>query len=71
MDMLNSPMSIDHRDCTKDFPMPLELGDKAREMGVVWHHDNIVCLDEDDVCERFVPYKCLSCGYEWFADLGD
>lgn len=61
----------ERRYCTKENPMPLELGDRAKEMGVIWDHDQIEDLDPENLCERWVPFKCHSCGYQWMADLGD
>jgi hypothetical protein len=50
--------------------MPLELGPRAEEMGIVWHHDDLQDLDPDDLLGgRYAPYRCGSCGYEWMADL--
>ena len=57
--------------CTKENPMSLEEGPLAVKKGILWHHDDIVDLDPDDLCERFVPFMCNSCGYSWIVDLGD
>ncbi len=62
---------IEERYCIKDNPMPLELGPKAEEMQILWHHDQIVDLDPENECERFLPFMCISCGYKWVADLGN
>ena len=60
----------EHRYCTKENPMPLELGPLAEQLGIVWHHDQLEDLDPNDELEgRFVPYRCNSCGYTWMADL--
>lgn len=58
--------------CTKDNPMPLSEGPLAVQKGIMWHHDDII--DEDPDCmldSRYVPFRCGSCGYHWWADLGD
>jgi hypothetical protein len=60
----------ERRYCTKENPMPLELGDRAVEMGIIWDHDDIEDL-APDLDSRYMHLKCNSCGYSWWADLGD
>jgi hypothetical protein len=66
-----TPGVVERRACTKEQPMALELGPRAVELGIIWDHDDIVDLDPNDECERFVPFMCRSCGFKWAADLGD
>lgn len=54
--------------CSKDNPMPIEEGDKAVQNGITWLHEDVSEIEDLD---RFVMYKCNSCGYIFTVDFGD
>ena len=56
--------------CTKENPMPLEIGDRVVELKQVWEHGDVEELGESDSGQH-VHYKCNNCGYSFWLDLGD
>lgn len=59
---------VERKDCKPGTPMPALPTGESRHPGEVWTHHDVVETSDGD---RYVWYKCLTCGHHFSIDFGD